>query len=52
MATIGVPLLVAIVGALMYALALNGKVARMGEISFFVGMFWLVHELGGHALHF
>ncbi len=52
MATIGVPLVVAIVGALMYALATNSKVVRMGEISFFVGMLWLVHELSGHALHF
>ena len=52
MATIAVPLAFAIVGALIYALATNGKVARMGEITFFVGMLWLVNQLSSHMFHF
>jgi len=52
MATIAVPLAFAIVGALIYALSeKNGKISRMGEITFFVGMFWLVNQISGHALH-
>lgn len=46
--TILVPLLVFVVGALVYALASNGKVARLGEIAAFVGLFWLVGVLA-HA---
>lgn len=32
------PLLVAVVGVLMYALATNPKVAEMGRIAFFAGL--------------
>ncbi len=52
MATIAAPLLVCIVGALAFALSSNGKIARMGEIAFAVGLLWLVYQLGGRALHF
>lgn len=52
MATIAVPLVFMIVGALIYALASKPQVARMGELAFFAGIFWLVHELSGHAFHF
>lgn len=40
------PLVVCIVGLLMYALASNPKLVRIGEIMFAVGLFWLVAELG------
>jgi hypothetical protein len=52
MATIAAPLVVAVVGALIFALSANGKIARMGEIAFAVGLFWLVYQLSGRALHF
>lgn len=32
------PLLVAVIGVLMYALATNPKVAEMGRIAFFCGL--------------
>jgi len=51
-ATILFPLAFAILGALVYALSSNAKVVRMGEITFFVGMLWLVYQLSGHSLHF
>lgn len=49
MATIGVPLLVCIVGALLVAFVPKG--ARLGEIAFFVGLFWLVYLLSGKSVH-
>jgi hypothetical protein len=45
------PLIVAVVGALLYALSSNGKVARIGEIMLFVGLLWMVYALGGKVLH-
>jgi Na+/phosphate symporter len=44
-----VPLLVTIVGALMYALATNSKVSEMGKIAFFVGLLVLVWGVAGPA---
>jgi Na+/phosphate symporter len=44
------PLVVAIIGALVYALSSNTKVTEMGRITFFVGFFWLVYSLVGHSL--
>lgn len=38
MIIIGVPALVCLVGLLMYALATNGKLVRIGEIMFFCGL--------------
>ncbi len=52
LATIAVPLAFAIVGALIYALSTNAKVVRMAEITFFVGMLWLVFRLSGQDVHF
>lgn len=43
--TVLLPLLVAVVGVLMYALATNPKVAEMGRIAFFAGL--LAFLLGG-----
>jgi len=52
MATIAVPLVFALIGALVYLLSGDAKRARLGEITFFVGMFWLAYQLSGRALHF
>jgi Na+/phosphate symporter len=46
------PLVLAVAGALLYALAGNPKLAELGRISFFVGLFWLASTLSTHALHF
>lgn len=40
------PLLVAVGGALLYALAGQAKLSEMGRIAFFVGLFWVVYLLG------
>ena len=52
MATILVALVVAVVGALAYALSSNGKMSELGRILFFVGAFWCVYETLGKAVHF
>jgi positive regulator of sigma E activity len=52
MATIIVPLIVLILGALMYALAANPKLQEMGRLLFFVGAFWLVQMFAGRQVHF
>jgi hypothetical protein len=52
LATMAVPLVVLIVGALAFALATNPKVARMGELAFFVGLFFAVWILSHQAVHF
>lgn len=49
--TILVSAAVCVVGALMYALASNGKVQEMGRLAFFVGLFWLVAEFARSAVH-
>ena len=48
--TILVPLLVFVIGVLVYALSANGKVARIGEIATFCGLFWLVAVLARDIL--
>jgi hypothetical protein len=52
MATVVAPLVVCVAGALLFALSANPKLARMGELAFFVGLFWLVYWVGGKAIHF
>jgi hypothetical protein len=52
MATAALPLVVCVGGALLYALSSNGKLARMGELAFFCGLFWLVYALSGRTLKF
>lgn len=44
-----IPLLVAIIGALVYALAANPKASEMGRIMFFCGLFVFLFEIGGHT---
>lgn len=50
MATILVPLLVCLAGALLYALSSNGKVSELGRIAFAVGLLWTVYEAAGHSV--
>lgn len=52
MATLTAPLLVALVGSLAYAFSTNAKVGELGRISFFVGLLWLVFQLGHVVVHF
>lgn len=42
-----VPLVVCVVGALLYLLFPSGKVAELGRLAFFVGLLWLVYVLRG-----
>jgi hypothetical protein len=47
------PLVFCIAGALAWALSSNAKIAEMGRLAFFCGLFWLVYGLAGKgALHF
>ncbi len=46
------PLVIAVVGLLMYALSSNKKVERIGEILFFVGMLWLVYISAARVVKF
>ena len=43
------PLLVMVLGALAYGLSNNGKVAELGRIAFFCGLFWVVYLLCGSS---
>jgi hypothetical protein len=52
MATIAYPLIVAVAGALAFGFSSNGKVVRLGEIAFFVGLLWTVCLLAGARVHF
>jgi Na+/phosphate symporter len=52
MLTLLLPLAVALVGVLLYALAANPKVAHIGEVLFAIGTLFVVWELSGKALHF
>lgn len=45
------PLVAAVLGALVYALAGNAKLAELGRITFGAGMLALLLALAGKALH-
>lgn len=45
------PLLVAVVGLLVYILASHAKTTELGRIAFFVGLFWTVYTLAGKLIH-
>jgi len=49
--TVALPFIVCVAGALVYALSSNGKVSRMGEIAYFVGLLWLIYSLAGAKIH-
>ena len=40
-----VPLLAAVVGALIYAFAVNPKLSEIGRLLLFTGLFWCVYAL-------
>jgi hypothetical protein len=50
--SIAVPLLVALVGLLMYALATNAKLVRIGEVLFFCGALVTLFTVAGGRVHF
>lgn len=52
MAVAVLPLVVCVVGALMYALPTSPKVNEMGRLMFFVGLFWLVYGSVGRMIRF
>lgn len=45
------PLVIAIVGALMYALAANPKLQDLGRVVFFCGFFFLTAVLSTGVVH-
>ena len=51
MATIVFPLLVAVAGALLYALPANATLRDMGRIAFAVGLLWTVYIGSRVAVH-
>lgn len=51
LASLVAPLLFALVGVLMYALASNAKLAEIGRLVFFVGIFWVTYALLGRVVH-
>ncbi len=50
MVIILLPLLIAIVGLLMYAFATNGKLVEIGRLTYLCGLFWVVYVLLGQKL--
>lgn len=44
------PLVIAVVGALVFALSGHTKMKEMGRIAFMVGMIWLVYSLVGKTM--
>jgi len=48
--TILIPLLVALLGVLAYALSSNGKIQEIGRICFFCGLFVTLFQIGGHQI--
>lgn len=45
-----VPVLAIILGALVYALSTNAKVAELGRLTFGAGVLVLVYTLAGHTV--
>lgn len=45
-----IPFLVCIIGALVYALATNGKVGELGRIAYGCGLLIFLAELAGHVV--
>jgi hypothetical protein len=44
------PLLVAVIGLLVYALSANPKVQELGRIAYFCGLFVFLLQAGGHLV--
>lgn len=51
MITIAIPLLVAVIGLLIWVLASNGKVQEMGKILFFWGVGWTLYAVTNRSAH-
>jgi Na+/phosphate symporter len=45
------PAVIMLVGLLMFMLIKNSDWRRIGEIMFFVGLFWMTYAILGHTLH-
>jgi Na+/phosphate symporter len=45
-----VPLVVCVVGALLYALSSNPKISEMGRLAFFAGLLALMLAMAGHTV--
>lgn len=45
------PLVLAVIGALVYALSSNAKAAEIGRITFAAGIFALAFALAAHTVH-
>ena len=43
-----VPVLVLVIGLLLWALAANAVVKEAGRLAFFVGLLWAVYPFAGH----
>lgn len=52
MTTIAIPVLFAVLGALVYGFSTNAKVGELGRITYFVGFLWTVYMLGRATFHF
>ncbi len=46
------PLVVAIIGGVVYGFSSNAKVAEIGRLLFFIGMLWLVYASIGRVVKF
>jgi hypothetical protein len=46
------PLLVCIIGVLIYALASNGKAQELGRIAYFAGLLVTLFEVANHVIKF
>ena len=47
-----VPFIVCVIGALVYALSNNGKVAALGKDAFWCGLLVTLYVVSGHKLSF
>ena len=52
MVQLTVPVLFAVVGCLVYALSTNGKVAELGRLAFFCGLFVALWVVAGERVTF
>ena len=50
--TIGITLLVRLAGLVIYLIVKkDSKWFEIGRLMFFVGLFWMVHEIGSKVVH-
>jgi chromate transport protein ChrA len=45
------PLVVALIGALVYVYSKNAKLQELGRIAFLVGLLWTVFDLATRVVH-